>query len=237
MYNSQGMTSAEVASRLGITSVSVRQLLKSGRLIQSGIAGQTILIDPVSVERLTATGTRRGTAWAPATAWAALALLSGQDVKWFRSSSERSRLKKSLQSLDANEVQLLSRNKAATARYRAVPEAVSMVEEYLMVSGGAAMRDKPTAARFGLTGGGGYAEGYLMKGDAQSLIEAFGLISDPQGNVTIREIESDEAFEEGRAPVAVIAVDLMDSLTTRERSAGTAVLEELLHGRDVERSR
>ncbi|MGO4143942.1 hypothetical protein AB4Y77_02555 [Paenarthrobacter sp. YAF11_1] len=36
-------------------------------------------------------------------------------------------------------------------------------------------------------------------------------------------------FVDGRAPLAAIAVDLMDSLATRERSAGKRVINELLH--------
>lgn len=135
-----------------------------------------------------------------------------------------------MQDLAVDDVYLLSRNKATTVRYRAVPEAVIMVEEYLIPSGGAAMRDAGTAARFGLTGGGGYAEGYVLKGDATPLVDSFGLVEDPQGNVAIHEVESEEAFAGDRTPIAAIAVDLMGSLTTRERSAGTRVLEELLHG-------
>ncbi len=130
----------------------------------------------------------------------------------------------------ANDVYILSRDRAKTIRYRAIPEAVIRVDEYLIASGAAAMRDEATAALFGLAGGGGYAEGYVMEGGAATLAGSFGLVEDPQGNVTIHEADSEQVFVDDRTPIAAIAVDLMNSLATRERSAGIRVLEELLRG-------
>lgn len=221
------MTVKDAGEKLGVSHRAVQQFVRSGRLTRTGTVGRTILIDPASVERLAAAGTRRGRGWKPRTAWAALAVLSGQDAPWLEA-SPKSRLKKSLRTMTANDIYILARDKAVTTRYRAVPDAVTMVDEYLIPSGGAAMRDEDTAARFGLTGNGGYAEGYVLKGDASPLMTSFGLVEDPQGNVTIHEVESEEVFTDNRAPIAVIAVDLMNSLTTRERSSGTRVLEELL---------
>ncbi|MFJ6453740.1 hypothetical protein [Paenarthrobacter sp. NPDC091669] len=43
------------------------------------------------------------------------------------------------------------------------------------------------------------------------------------------EVDLDEPSADGRAPVAAIAVDLMGSLATRERSAGKRVINELLY--------
>lgn len=222
-----GMTVAEVAERLTISRASVHQLLRSGHLTSTGRVGRAILVDPASVERIVAAGTRRGRAWTAQTAWGALAMLSGQETQWL-TTRERYRIREQVSNLSANDVYLLSRNRAATARYRAVPEAVPIIDEYLMRTGGAAMRDDDTATRFGLAGGGGYAAGYVLKGDAAPLTDAFGLVDDPQGNVTIHEIEFGDAFVDDRTPVAAIAVDLLGSLSTRERSAGTRVLEELL---------
>jgi hypothetical protein len=91
------------------------------------------------------------------------------------------------------------------------------------------MRDEATADTFGMSGGGGIAEGYVMAGDALALANAFGLVEDPDGNAIIHEVELAEPFAAGRTPVAAIAVDLMGSLATRERSAGQRVINELLH--------
>lgn len=222
------LTVAEVVDTLGITRASVHDLLRSGQLSSTGRAGRSLLIDRSSVERLAATGTRRGRAWTASTAWAALALLSGQDPTWVPA-SVKSRLKGKLRKLDATAVYVLARNKDHITRYRATPDALVALSEYLIASGATAMRDESTAETFGMTGGSGIAEGYVMTGDAKALADAFGLVEDPEGNAIIHEVELAEPFAEGRAPVAAVAVDLMGSLATRERSAGQRVIEELLH--------
>ncbi|MFD0046981.1 helix-turn-helix domain-containing protein [Pseudarthrobacter scleromae] len=228
MDGSDGLSTAEVAKRLGITQVSVRQLLDSGQLSVAGRVGRSILVDRASVERLAAAGTRRGRAWTARTAWAALALLSGQNPTWI-SPSEKSRLRSRLRQLDATAVCSLARHKDHTIRYRATTDALALLNSHLIASGATAMRDESTAETFGMTGGSGIAEGYVMTGDAQALADAFGLVEDPEGNAIIHEVELAEPFAEGRAPVAAVAVDLMGSLATRERSAGQRVIEGLLH--------
>ena len=228
MQTTNGMTVAEVADRLGITRASIHDLLRSGQLNSSGHAGRMLLVDRSSVERLAAAGTRRGRAWTARTAWAALALLSGQNPTWI-SSSEKSRLKSRLRDLNADAVCILARNKDKTIRFRATPDGLAALTDHLIASGASAMRDDATAETFGMSGGGGIAEGYVMAGDARALADAFGLVEDPDGNAIIHEVDLAEPFAEGRAPVAAIAVDLMGSLATRERSAGQRVINELLH--------
>jgi hypothetical protein len=228
MQNMNGLTVADVVDRLGITRASVHDLLRSGQLTASGHAGRVLLIDRSSVERLAASGTRRGRAWTARTAWAALALLSNQNPTWI-SASEKSRLKSRLRELDADAVCVLARNKDTTLRYRATPDGLAALTGHLIASGASAMRDETTAETFGMSGGGGIAEGYVMAGDAQALADAFGLVEDPDGNAIIHEVELAEPFADGRAPVAAVAVDLMGSLATRERSAGQRVINELLH--------
>lgn len=223
-----GITVAEAAERLGRSKMSIHRLLRSGQLTAAGAAGKTILIDRSSVERVAVGGTRHGRAWAPRTAWAALAMLSGQNPTWI-SPSEKSRLKSRLRELDADDVCLLARNKDTTLRFRVSSDGIAALNDHLIASGAAAMRDESTAATFGMSGGGGIAEGYVMAGDASQLASAFGMVKDPEGNAIIHEVELTEPFAEGLAPVAAIAVDLMASLATRERSAGQRVINELLH--------
>lgn len=61
-----------------------------------------------------------------------------------------------------------------------------------------------------------------MAGDAKGLADSFGLVEDPNGNTIIHEVELEEPFAEGKAPVAAVAVDLMGSLATWARSAASA---------------
>lgn len=222
------ITTRDAAARLGITQVSIRQLIRNGQLTAVGTAGRTILLDRASVERLAAAGTRRGRAWTARTAWAALALLSDQNPTWI-SSSEKSRLKSRLRTLDADAVCILARNKDKTIRFRATQDGLAALSGHLIASGASAMSETPTAETFGMSGGSGTVEGYAMAGDARALADAFGLVEDPDGNAVIHEVDFPEPFAGGRAPVAAIAVDLMGSLATRERSAGQRVINELLH--------
>lgn len=157
---------------------------------------------------------------------AALALLSGQNPTWI-SPSERSRLKSMLN--DADTVRILARNKDKRLRFRISPDGLTVLIDYLIVSRAAAMQDKDTTETFGMSGGGGIAEGYVMAGDARARVDALGMVEDSDGNDIIHEVDFSEPFEEGKAPVAAIAVDLMDSLATRERSAGRRIIDGLLH--------
>ncbi|WP_244292931.1 DNA-binding protein [[Micrococcus luteus] ATCC 49442] len=179
-----------------------------------------------SVERRAAAGSRRGRAWTPKVAWAALTMLSGGNPSWI-SPSEKSRLKSRI--LTAEDVAALARHKDRVRRYRVTPDGVPILQDHLIPGGVSALRSAAVAARFGLTGGSGLVEGYVMQGDAEHLAEALGMVEDPEGNAIVREVGVTEPFAEGHAPLAAIAVDLMGSLSTRERSAGQRVINELLH--------
>lgn len=67
-----------------------------------------------------------------------------------------------------------------------------------------------------------------MAGDAKALADSFGMVEDPEGNAIIHEVELEEPCTGGRTPVAAVAVDLMGSLATRERSGGQRVIEGML---------
>ncbi len=131
-------------------------------------------------------------------------------------------MKSRLRELDADAVCVLARNKDKTHRYRATSDGLAALNDHLIPSGASAMREESIAGTFGMAGGSGTAEGYVMIGDVSALADAFGLVGDPDGNAIIHEVDLHEPFAYGRAPVAAIAVDLMDSLATRERSADNA---------------
>ncbi|WKN61251.1 hypothetical protein HJ581_0047575 [Rhodococcus opacus] len=69
----------------------------------------------------------------------------------------------------------------------------------------------------------------MVGDDLAGVIDTFGLVADGQGDVTLRVVTGlDRFFTTTTLPVAAVAVDLMESLDTRERSAGAWVLGELL---------
>ncbi|MBT2515706.1 hypothetical protein [Arthrobacter sp. ISL-30] len=145
-------------------------------------------------------------------------------------SAERYRLRTRLRDLSPREVHQLARNRAEVKRYRATPTAIERLHQALIPTAGSAMRDDQTAARFGLSGGGGFVDGYATARDGDRFAAALGMVEDPSGNVVIRETALTEPFASQRTPLAAVAVDLMDSLATHERSAGALVLKELLGG-------
>lgn len=143
MNQGDGFSTAEAAKRLGFTEVSVRQLIEAGQLAAIGRVGRSTLLDRSSVERLAAAGTRRGRAWTAKTAWAALAMPSGQNPTWI-SASEKSRLNSRLRALDADAVAILARNKDQTLRHRASHDGLAALTGHLIASGASAMSDEAT---------------------------------------------------------------------------------------------
>lgn len=114
MNSMEEMTTHEAGERLGITQASVRQLVGCGQLTVVGKAGRALLLNRSSVERRAAAGSRRGRAWTPKVAWAALTMLSGGNLSWI-SPSEKSRLKSRLRGRTAEDVAALARHKDRTA--------------------------------------------------------------------------------------------------------------------------
>lgn len=89
------------------------------------------------------------------------------------------------------------------------------------------MRAADMGAVFGLAGGDGFMDGYVAVGTADEMAAAFHLEEAEDGNVTLREIDFEEGLRNG-VPVAAIALDLAESMATREQSAGKRVLRKLL---------
>lgn len=222
------MTTTEAAQYLGASTEAVRKMHKFGRLKRAGIAGRTILIDADSVHRVFGEATRSGRLWTRRTAWAALSLLSGLEVSWL-SSSELWRLRKRLSDLSAEEVHQLARNRAVTRRFRGGESAKQKLSKVLATSGVGALSDPLMANSFGLAAGSETSEGYAKTGFIANNALKLGLREEADGDILIRELEFIQPVEDGQVPVAAVAVDLMDSMATRERSAGRIKLEELLN--------
>ena len=102
---------ADAAERLGVSTRQVRHLAASGelRLLARGV------VDEASVDRLLAVrGGSHRRAWAEATAWGAVALLSGIEASWM-GESQRSRLKGRLRDLSAEQLLERARDRARPA--------------------------------------------------------------------------------------------------------------------------
>lgn len=129
--------------------------------------------------------------------------------------------------MTVDDVIATARNRAQPKRFRAVPEALQMLLQHVVPTGGSAMRVRATAERFGLAGTSSGVDGYVGPGTSANIAASVGMVPDPQGNVTLREVEFQDALQDG-TPVATVALDLIESYATREQLAGRRVLEELL---------
>lgn len=85
------------------------------------------------------------------------------------------------------------------------------------------------ANAFGLAAGAGLLEGYAPTDFIEQNAQKLGLKQESGNELLSREVNFAQALAGGHVPVAAIAVDLMDSQSTREHTAGRTKLEELLH--------
>lgn len=219
------VSSRDAAARLHVTERQVRNMVKDGQL--EVLPGTThLLITAESLARAAQTPRRTGRPWTPRIAWAAIDLLSGGHAPWL-TPAERYRLRQSLKRLTVDEVITTARNRAKPKRFRAAPDAHSVLRHHIVPTGGSAMGNRATADRFGLAGNGAGTDGYVGPGTSANIAASLGMVPDPQGNVVLREVAFQDALQDG-APVAAIALDLTEAIASREQSAGRRVLEELL---------
>jgi len=225
------MSVRDAATTLGVTSRQVERLAHVGDVVVTRRVGRSLLLDSSSVHRCAQMGRRQGRPWSEQAAWGALALLSGGSVDWLPS-AHRTRLRDRLRRSTADEVAYLARRRQARIlRMRGWGGEMTGPGSVLIAGGVSALDADPVLAeRFGLTTGHHEGvDGYVHTAHVEALVDAFGLVPDLEGDVTLRVVsEVSPALAEGTVPVAVVAADLMESLSTRERSAGARVLQELL---------
>lgn len=212
------MTSRDASGILGVSPREVRRLAAEGRIQGSHYVGRTLVLDAAEVHRLAHGHRRPGRPWSERVAWAALNLLSGREASWL-SAAERTRLMHRLRRITAEDLEHLAMHRARVRRFRGRESTLDDLESYIVPTGNSALDD----AQLGLLGLAGAAhglDGYAPLSEFGSLLEKFGLIEDPAGNVTLRGVSVEEAFEDGVTPRAAVFLDLAGSLNTRERVAG-----------------
>lgn len=84
------MTTVAGAEILGVSARQVARLARAGDLTVTRTVGGALLLDGASVHRLANQVRHNGRPWTAGTAWAALALLSGEGVDWLDSRRCRS---------------------------------------------------------------------------------------------------------------------------------------------------
>lgn len=209
---------SEAADRLGVTPRQVQHLVARGDL--SSVARG--FVDASSVDRLIAI--RRGgraRAWSEATAWGAVAMLSGMEAIWM-GESQRSRLRAQLRQFSAEQVVARTRNRAIAMRYAGHPSAVSRVRA-------AAVSTHLAARRLGLADVNA-VDAYVDVNKVHEVARSHALVLDGRGTFTLRATTM--AMDVVRQLVengdVVAALDMAESLDVRERSAGTKALGDAL---------
>ncbi len=226
------------AERLGVNVSRVRSLLSSGRLAGRRV-GSVWLVDGSDVERRrAATKGVKGRPLSARVTWASAALFDGQDTAAWLTSAERSRLNARWHASGgaAQVCRWWMQSRATVTRYRIAPGDIAELLKFEgVVAGGIS-----AASNYGTgLGHGAEAEIYASTATVTRLVDDFFLLADPQGNLTVHEVTADTHWHcrtarivEGVqvAPRLVVAADLLDSDDTRSRSAGAALLTDVLSG-------
>jgi hypothetical protein len=214
------MSTQQAADRIGVSVRHIQRMVTSGDLVAIG----TDRIDVDSVAQwLAQRQGSRARAWEEATAWAAVALLEGEQAPWL-GQAQRSRLRSTLTQLTADELAARTRNRARVLRYRAHPRAGGHLIRALVPSGvGEALGD--------LTAVAGRIDGYVARSKLLDLVIRYRMEIDPTGDLTLREtgmpMDIVEHLADGGRHV-LAGLDLAGSTDTRERSTGRRLLEHEL---------
>jgi hypothetical protein len=149
-------------------------------------------------------------------------LLSGERVDWLDAAA-MSRLRHRLRASSASELCWTTRRRATVHRMRGWGK-----DTGLLHSGVSALRDPAMSELFDLTAVERGADGYVCARDFADLVTTLGLVEDRDGDVTVRVVADDSGFAVDHVLTAAVAVDLAESLDTRESAAGLRVVEDLL---------
>lgn len=209
---------SEAADRLGVSTRQVQHLAASGDLRQLARG----VIDATSVERLLAVrGRSHVRAWFEATAWGAVALLSGMSPMWM-GESQRSRLRARLRALSAAELVERARDRAEVTRYSGHASTAARLRNDVVDTSHA-------AAVLGLADST-WVDGYLPAAELASVVSRHGLIRDEDGRFTLRATTTDLAVVGNLAErdTVLAAIDLAESLDVRERRVGLDALDRSL---------
>jgi excisionase family DNA binding protein len=226
------LTVEEAARHLGVSPRRVRALLKDGGLTGRQHAGRWI-VPSEQVERRQAAPPYSGRPLSASTAWRVLAVLANaDDVISNLSSSARSRVRTRASQLRDSTPSEMERSWRAALGSRA-----RAVEYYGHSDVLRPLLDDPRTVRSGISAACDHgadlmvtsgAEAYVRSSDLAQLQAAYALSpeSEAHANIRLHVVESQDAswmFIRDVAPVAVVAIDLMDRIGSRDRAAGRAL--------------
>jgi excisionase family DNA binding protein len=212
---------AEAAAALGVSPQRVRALIGSGSLRARRVGGRW-LVDGDAVERRRLGGRLRARPYSSRNAWGLFAIAGGERPSGIDPAAA-SRLCSRLAARGlANLAPLLAR-RARRIALRVHPGELNRLldDPALVRSGAAAAAD----LRLGLIAPDA-AEGYVAAADFDGLVARHALRPSAEPNVVLRIVDGSWPFSPGArvAPLAVVAVDLLEDDDPRAQAAGRAAL-------------
>ncbi len=215
----QDLMSKDAALALGISQRQVTELLRSGKLAGEQLQDGTWLVSRRSIGEHRGLHTGSGRTWSASSSWALLDELSGREAEGL-SQSTYDRMKRRIRTTSADEITRKVATRLTARRYAADSLARTTADLVLTGTSAAEVVDRT------LTSETRRVEGYVREGQLDEFVRRHLLTLDAEGDVTI--YEAPESQLAGRhASEAVIAADLARSVSTRERSAGLAALEDM----------
>ncbi|MEU0553221.1 hypothetical protein [Dactylosporangium sp. NPDC006015] len=212
------VTVGDAAARLGVSTRQVQHLVAAG-VLRSLARG---VIDAMSVERyLVSRGSYRWRAWSSPTSWGAVALLSGHDAGWV-GTAQRSRLRRQLHAMAAEELVGRARGRAVASRYTGHTSTAGRLR-------GQVVDTSRASEALGLTATVA-VDGYVAAAELDAIAARHGLIPDEAGPFTLRatDMPLDVVAQLASAGPVLAALDLAESLDVRERRAGLDALTSAL---------
>ncbi|MGZ9828813.1 DNA-binding protein [Tsukamurella ocularis] len=218
------MSVSAAAQHLKVTPRQVARLARSGELTVTRRVGGALLLDGASVHRRAHARPARGRPATPAGAWAALAMLSGETADWLDPAA-LSRLRARLRRSCAEDVAWTVRRRSLRIeRMQGWGDATGLIP-----TGASVLTDPYWSDYFELSAvDRGTHDGYVPQKKYAATIRDLGLIEDPEGDFTIRVVPASAGWPVDRVLPAAVAVDLMESLDTREAAAGNLALTRML---------
>lgn len=208
----QFMLLGEAAERVGVSLRQARNLAEAGDIVL--IARGVVDADSVSTY-LRDRGSVARRVWSEQTAWAAIGLLAGIDVRWL-GASQASRLRRQISSMDATDLTSRLRNRATNRRFDGHRSVFERVGNEL-VRGSAVIGDLSVDSG---------VDGYLDTDHLPDLVSRLHLRAASDGAITFRCTRQLGKAQEIAAIDADLlsAVNLATSADAREREAALAVI-------------
>lgn len=217
----KNLMTKDAAIALGVSQRQVTELLRAGRLSGEQLPDGTWLVSPRALGEHRAVQSGSGRAWSASSSWALLGELSGRAAEGL-SQSTQARIRRRIRDSSVDELARKVATRVRVRRYSADSLARTAAGLTLTGTSAAELVDRR------LTSETTKVEGYVAEGTLANFVRRQLLTPNAEGDVTIYEAPESEVS--GRhASKATIAADLVRSVSTRERSAGLAALEEMRH--------